>query len=424
MIAENAALRAELAAAKSAAASSRRLETGDRRDADVVSGITHVSRPPRRWRRSRHGRLRGEARIRRVPADEHRRPGVRPPRGGLARGARAGAARRRCSSPKGSSNEMLLVAEHGMSSGAIMDFALNRDEREPSADQALAAEPGPVYVDGPRRASAPAARGAGDCTSSRCARMPHETGAGAAAGRRRERELRSRNAVARPDARQAVSPSARAPAAGGDAVRPGADAALQHHQRGHRSDPADRHRRQADHREPPRGKTVRRARRSERRLAPRRRRSTTCCFPRRCPPAPSAWRRWRGASCCWSIRSKAPTCCSSCSVRAPRTSARAPTSSRSCATSPTWRARRKRSRRATGRCGSPQAEVRDERHRLDLIIDSVADPILVTDQEGDIVLMNTPAERLFNAPGHRGRGGAAAGAGQRRQPRLRLSRTS
>ena len=45
-----------------------------------------------------------------------------------------------------------------------------------------------------------------------------------------------------------------------------------------------------------------------------------------------------------------------------------------------------------------QAEVRDERHRLDLIIDSVADPILVTDQEGDIVLLNAPAERLFNVP--------------------------
>jgi signal transduction histidine kinase len=45
-----------------------------------------------------------------------------------------------------------------------------------------------------------------------------------------------------------------------------------------------------------------------------------------------------------------------------------------------------------------QAEVRDERHRLDLIIDSVADPILVTDEEADIVLMNTPAERLFTAP--------------------------
>ena len=46
-----------------------------------------------------------------------------------------------------------------------------------------------------------------------------------------------------------------------------------------------------------------------------------------------------------------------------------------------------------------QAEVRDERHRLELIIDSVADPILVTDQEGDIVLLNVPAERLFNVPG-------------------------
>jgi PAS domain S-box-containing protein len=55
-----------------------------------------------------------------------------------------------------------------------------------------------------------------------------------------------------------------------------------------------------------------------------------------------------------------------------------------------------------------QAEVRDERHRLDLIIDSVADPILVTDQEGDIVLMNEPAERLFNAPT------AAGDAAQRR----------
>ncbi len=45
-----------------------------------------------------------------------------------------------------------------------------------------------------------------------------------------------------------------------------------------------------------------------------------------------------------------------------------------------------------------QAEVRDERHRLELIIDSVADPILVTDPQGDIVLMNEPAGRLFGAP--------------------------
>lgn len=45
-----------------------------------------------------------------------------------------------------------------------------------------------------------------------------------------------------------------------------------------------------------------------------------------------------------------------------------------------------------------QAEVRDERHRLELIIDSVADPIIVTDPEGDIVLMNEPAERMFTLP--------------------------
>ncbi|MEX2662241.1 MAG: ATP-binding protein [Vicinamibacterales bacterium] len=45
-----------------------------------------------------------------------------------------------------------------------------------------------------------------------------------------------------------------------------------------------------------------------------------------------------------------------------------------------------------------QAEVRDERHRLELIIDSVADPIIVTDPEGDIVLMNDPAERMFTVP--------------------------
>ena len=44
-----------------------------------------------------------------------------------------------------------------------------------------------------------------------------------------------------------------------------------------------------------------------------------------------------------------------------------------------------------------EAEVRAERDRLDLIIDSVADPIIVTDEEGAISLMNAPAERLFTA---------------------------
>jgi PAS domain S-box-containing protein len=44
-----------------------------------------------------------------------------------------------------------------------------------------------------------------------------------------------------------------------------------------------------------------------------------------------------------------------------------------------------------------ETDARAERDRLDLIIDSVADPILVTDPNGNIVMMNTPAERLFTA---------------------------
>ena len=42
-----------------------------------------------------------------------------------------------------------------------------------------------------------------------------------------------------------------------------------------------------------------------------------------------------------------------------------------------------------------EAEVRAERDRLDLIIDSVADPIVVTDAAGGLMLMNAHAERLF-----------------------------
>ncbi len=45
-----------------------------------------------------------------------------------------------------------------------------------------------------------------------------------------------------------------------------------------------------------------------------------------------------------------------------------------------------------------EAEMRSsrERDRLNMILDSVADPILVTDERSRIVLMNPPAERLFN----------------------------
>lgn len=54
-----------------------------------------------------------------------------------------------------------------------------------------------------------------------------------------------------------------------------------------------------------------------------------------------------------------------------------------------------------------EAEVRAERDRLDVILNAVLDPILVTDPGGSIVLMNPPAERLFTVPVN-GRGGREA----------------
>ncbi len=45
-----------------------------------------------------------------------------------------------------------------------------------------------------------------------------------------------------------------------------------------------------------------------------------------------------------------------------------------------------------------EAEVRAERDRLDLVISSVVDPILVSDARGRITMMNHPAERLFTSP--------------------------
>ena len=110
-------------------------------------------------------------------------------------------------------------------------------------------------------------------------------------------------------------------------------------------------------------------------------------------------------------------------LAAPRTSGRAPTWCRFCATSPTWRRAKEEIEESYRTLRVAQAEIRAERDRLDLIIDSVADPILVTDQEGDIVLMNTPAERLFNAPRIRRRVGAAQRSRQRRGPDIvRLER--
>src|SRR4051794_23346811 len=45
-----------------------------------------------------------------------------------------------------------------------------------------------------------------------------------------------------------------------------------------------------------------------------------------------------------------------------------------------------------------EAAPRAERDRLDLILNSVLDPILVTDAEGNIARMNPPAERMFTVP--------------------------
>ena len=61
-----------------------------------------------------------------------------------------------------------------------------------------------------------------------------------------------------------------------------------------------------------------------------------------------------------------------------------------------------------------EAQARAESDRLNLIIDSVADPIVVTDAGGATSLMNEPAERLFTIPSRRQRRRAALGAGQRR----------
>jgi len=60
-----------------------------------------------------------------------------------------------------------------------------------------------------------------------------------------------------------------------------------------------------------------------------------------------------------------------------------------------------------GKLRLAEADARAERDRLDLIIDSVADPILVTDPNANIVMLNAPAERLFTVD-------PAAGAEARR----------
>ena len=112
------------------------------------------------------------------------------------------------------------------------------------------------------------------------------------------------------------------------------------------------------------------------------------------------------------------------------TRARARASSPSCATSATCAAPREEIEENYRRLRVAEAEVRAERDRLDLIIDSVADPILVTDAAGGLV----HDERARGAAVHRApeaareRGGHAR-PGQRRallvvrlEPVLRAAR--
>jgi PAS domain S-box-containing protein len=50
------------------------------------------------------------------------------------------------------------------------------------------------------------------------------------------------------------------------------------------------------------------------------------------------------------------------------------------------------------RLQSAEADSRAERDRLELLIDSVAEPVMLTEPSGDRMLMNPPAERLFTVP--------------------------
>ncbi|SEK36322.1 Signal transduction histidine kinase [Stigmatella aurantiaca] len=54
------------------------------------------------------------------------------------------------------------------------------------------------------------------------------------------------------------------------------------------------------------------------------------------------------------------------------------------------------------RLRASEQEARSERLRLDLILDSVPNPIILTDPSGSMVLMNDPAERLFSTPADSG----------------------
>lgn len=50
------------------------------------------------------------------------------------------------------------------------------------------------------------------------------------------------------------------------------------------------------------------------------------------------------------------------------------------------------------RLGVTEASMRAERNRLDLVVDAVVDPIILTDSSGGMLMTNTPAEHFFTLP--------------------------
>jgi PAS domain S-box-containing protein len=62
-----------------------------------------------------------------------------------------------------------------------------------------------------------------------------------------------------------------------------------------------------------------------------------------------------------------------------------------------WRARQELEANYR-RLSEAELRMRTERNRLDLLVDSVADPIIVTDPAGDILMTNAPAERFVTVP--------------------------
>ena len=148
------------------------------------------------------------------------------------------------------------------------------------------------------------------------------------------------------------------PPAGADRRRsqagPRALAALQHHQRRHRPDSADRHRRPAAHRQRARADAVHRVGGGKRRPPRRRAHEQHAAVVGAVEQGDRGDRRGAARAAAGQPGRRIGPACSSCSARSPRIRGRAAASCRFCATSPTCGAPARRSKRTTARCASPR----------------------------------------------------------------------